>query len=622
MSSSPLLLPTPRQLTLQDGSFVLADGKLIVLDAIDNQSMQFTAQRLQTAVSQHANVNWSIVAGTAVPHHQIGIQISIVPTSTQHSEGYNLTITSEAIHVVSSSAAGAFYAVGTLIQLLNQYGATLPALRIVDWPDFPNRGVMFDISRNRVPTMETLYNLVDTFASWKFNQLQLYMEHTFAYQNHPVVWEDASPMTGEEILALDAYCRERFIELIPNQNTFGHMRPWLTHEEYRDLAECPHGCDTEWGHFDEPFSLNPGDPRSLELVRSMIDELLPHFSSTQFNVGLDETVDLGNGRSKEIVAEKGSGRVYLDFLLKIYDEVKARGRTMQFWGDIIVKYPDLVAELPRDLIALEWGYEANHPFDKHGAIFAESGIPFYVCPGTATWNTLVGRTDNCVNNLLNAAKNGLKNGAVGLLMTDWGDRGHWQPLPVSYLGFGFGAAVSWAYEANKDLDIPAAISRYAFDDPSGEMGKLVYDLGNNYLEVGMTLHNSNPLFHYLQVAPEKLDDLVKSRLSGEFDLDKIGETAVYIDKIMAALPAITMNRPDADLIKQEITWAADMLKHGSQRAAWLMADADQKAAMSPDLLKEAERLIETYYTIWHTRCRPGGYADSVARMETMKRGYL
>ena len=97
---------------------------------------------------------------------------------------------------------------------------------------------MLDISRNRVPTMQTLLELVDLLASWKINQLQLYTEHTFAYRNHPIVWADASPMTGEEILALDAYCRERFIELVPNQNSYGHMTPWLIHDQIPAAGRC------------------------------------------------------------------------------------------------------------------------------------------------------------------------------------------------------------------------------------------------------------------------------------------------------------------------------------------------------------------------------------------------
>ncbi len=195
-----------------------------------------------------------------------------------------------------------------------------------------------------------------------------------------------------------------------------------------------------WGEMTGPFSLCPIDPRSLELVCDLYDELLPHFSSRTVNVGCDEAVDLGQGRSKDICEKFGIGQVYLDYLLKIHREVNRRGFRMQYWGDIIIHYPDLIPLLPEDATALEWGYEADHPFGLHAQKFAQAGIPFYLCPGTSAWNSIAGRTTNALANLKSAAENGLAYGAVGYLNTDWGDNGHWQPLPVSYLGMAMGAA--------------------------------------------------------------------------------------------------------------------------------------------------------------------------------------
>ena len=177
-------------------------------------------------------------------------------------------------------------------------------MHIVDWPDYAHRGVMLDITRDRVPTMQTLYALVDLLASLKLNQLQLYTEHTFAYAGHDIVWQDASPMTGEEVLLLDAYCRDRYVELVPNQNSFGHMHRWLKFDEYRPLAESPDGILHGFSTVKEPYSFCPIDPGSIALLEDMYDQLLPHFSSRQFNVGLDETWDLGEGRSKEPCATR------------------------------------------------------------------------------------------------------------------------------------------------------------------------------------------------------------------------------------------------------------------------------------------------------------------------------
>ena len=229
-------------------------------------------------------------------------------------------------------------------------------------------------------------------------------------------------------------------------------------------------------------------------MTSLYDELLPHFSSRMINVGCDETFDLGVGRSRVECERRGKGRVYLDFLLKIYEATQSRGHQMQFWGDIVMEHPELVTELPQDLIALEWGYEAKHPFDDHGAKFAQAGLQFYVCPGTSSWNSIAGRTHNALGNLLNAAENGLKHGASGYLITDWGDNGHWQVLPVSYLGFAAGAAYAWALEANRALDVARAVSQHAFQDSTGSLGRAAYDLGNVYRSVGVEPHNSSEIF--------------------------------------------------------------------------------------------------------------------------------
>src|SRR4051812_6009268 len=233
-------------------------------------------------------VTWSGAVSTAsgeeAPRlHAEGVRQRIDPARSGHPQGYRIQILSDAIEVIAADTAGAFYARQTFAQLQRACaaaGAPLPLGVIEDWPDFPARGVMLDISRDKVPTMATLYAIVDRLAELKINQLQLYTEHTFAYSQHRQVWQNASPMTPDEIRALDAYCRERFIELVPNQNSFGHMERWLKLPRYTPLAEKPDGFTFPWGtHIETGFSLNPLDPRSLELIEGLYDELLTNFTS-------------------------------------------------------------------------------------------------------------------------------------------------------------------------------------------------------------------------------------------------------------------------------------------------------------------------------------------------------
>ncbi|HOV49635.1 MAG TPA: glycoside hydrolase family 20 zincin-like fold domain-containing protein [Anaerolineae bacterium] len=614
-----LFLPAPRQIVWQEGALSLTPGKLIQLDAADPQTLRFAATRLRERLRERFDIEWQISAGRGLPATEVACTLTVLPQAVPQPEGYRLRITPTGIAIHAHDTAGAFYAICTLEQLLAQTNEpALPAVEIHDGPDFPARGVMLDISRDKVPTMATLFALIDRLASWKINQLQLYTEHTFTYRQHPLVWAEASPLTGEELLALDAYCRERCIELVPNQNSFGHMERWLKHAPYAPLAETHGEFETPWGmKMKGPFSLAPEHPGSIALLRELYDELLPHFSSEQFNVGCDETIDLGSGASAEACRARGVGRVYLDFLLKVYREVRARGHRMQFWGDILIHYPDLVPELPRDVIALEWGYEANAPFDAHGAQLAAAGVPFYVCPGTSSWCSLAGRTDNALANLLSAAENGLKHGACGYLNTDWGDRGHWQMLPVSYLGLAMGAAYSWCLASNRDADVPAVVSRFAFDDPSGAMGRVAYDMGNLYQKPGLPIVNGSPLFWALQWLEDPFS-LYSQNLSPE----AIHATLDAIEAAIAPLEHAAMQRGDAELLAREYRFTARLLRHACGRI--LMAqqsDPMQQAAAKATLAAELETLIEEYRGLWLARNRPGGLKDSVARFEELLATY-
>ncbi|NLF76659.1 MAG: family 20 glycosylhydrolase [Chloroflexi bacterium] len=596
------LLPAPRQIERREGRCALPARALI---AIPGANLLFEAQTAQRALAEGAGRAWEIVAGSG--YADAGLTLRLDPTAAP-AQGYRLDIAPGGIAITGADPAGVFYGVGTLRQIVRQRGADLPALAIADWPDFPARGVMLDISRDRVPTLATVMDLIDRLAGWKINQFQLYMEHTFAYRAHPEVWASASPFTGEEILLLDAYCRQRHITLVPNQNSLGHMERWLKLDRYRPLAECPDGFTNFYGEWSGPTTLNPVDPASLELMAGLYDELLPHFTSPLFNVGGDEPWELGQGRSKARVEERGAGRVYLDTLLGLHERVAARGRRMQFWGDIIIHYPELVPELPPDAIAMEWGYEADHPFDAHGALFAGAGIPFYVVPGTSGWNSLAGRTDNAVGNLLNAAANGLKHGAVGYLTTEWGDYGHWQPQPVNYLGYAYGAALSWAVEANRAIDLPRCLDLFAFEDAAGVMGRLAYDLGNVYRLPGLARHNGHRLF-------DLFHRTLARQWTDPFEPDVLRAALDQIDAITAPLDSAQMARPDAGLVRAEYRMVADLLRHACWHGLQL---AGQPVRTPGELLADLERLAAIMRENWLARSRPGGLDDSLARLDYLR----
>lgn len=606
----PVLLPAPRQIEIREGTFALPKGGTVALCPQVDSAFYRLAQNVKDYLKNDGNT-WDLRGVSKGALGDYAIALAVLPEDCPHEQGYVLDITPTHFSVVAHDAAGVYYALQTVIQLARQTANGLPCVKVTDWPDLLNRGIMLDVSRNKVPTMDTLYRMVDLFAEMKLNQVQLYTEHTFAYKGHEEAWKNYSPMTPEQIMDLDAYCRDRFIELVPNQNSFAHLGVWLGHERYKSLAENPAA----------PSTLNPVDPQSVEFLRGLYADMLPNFSSKYFNVGCDET-ELGKAKSKEACEKAGVARVYFDFLMKVNDLVKSNNRSMQFWADIIFNHPDLIPELPKDVTAMIWGYEAGHPYADQTLRMKEAGVPFYVCPGTSAWNSLIGRTDNMMGNMRNAADNAIRNGARGLLVTDWGDGGHWQYLPVSYAGYAYAAALSWANDTNREADLARALDAHVFLDSAGVMGRFALDLGNVYKDYGK-LYGNNTL------ASIALQGFWRSANDKEFDGLKIKPLKKSVKEIEALLPVLDkaqMHRDDAALVAAEFKNNAAMAMHGlrlmmarldAKGATVTHLPANEREALAADL----EKIIAEHRRLWLARNREGGLQDSAGNFENLLRAY-
>ena len=528
----------------------------------------------------------------------------------ENPEGYTLTIERTGVTMEYREIAGLRAATATFNQLLRQCGQRLPCLQIRDWPDFPRRGVMLDISRGRVPKLATLLDLAERLADFKINELQLYTEHTFAYKKYKAVWQSWGALTGKEIKILDARCRELGIDLVPNQNSFGHLREFLADPRLKHLGELAAPYEAETGDFlRRPTTLAPEHPGTLPFVRGLFAELLPNFSSQFFNIGGDETWDLGKGQSKKRCATRGQGRVYLDFIKKIHREVSARQQTMMFWGDIILKHPELIRALPKkNLIALNWGYEANHPFADEAAQFARARVPFYICPGTSTWQTLLGRHDNALANLRAAAQAGKQFGALGFLNTDWGDGGHPQPLAVSWPLFAAGAALAWNAEGLDEADLLAALSRDVFADATGRIAAAGFRLGQAHLLLGVTAANETPLGTVIAAPPPADRELFCRnglKWAAKIPPANIRATQTEIARQRQVLARAKPLSAAGKLLAAELDLAARMAAESCAFMLWQQAVASGKKALAQILarrgLRELRRLEQDFTAYWPRR---------------------
>jgi len=613
-----LLLPAPQKCRpdLND-SLPLKHGRMIWLRNGDRDALLQAGRIVQSALIGSAG-SWDLTAFGRDEDVRIGATLEIDPDRIHHVQGYRLRIQPARIELVARDEAGLFYGAQTFRQIAAQSARSghLPCLTIEDWPDFPHRGFLLDISRDKVPTMETLFRLVDLMASLKLNQLQLYTEAAFAYRDHPTVWNGSSPMTGEQVMELDAYCRQRHIELVPNQNTFAHMERWLRHEPYARLAERPGGS-----------TLCPTDPGSLELVGGLLDELLPHFRSRQVNVGCDETDEVGKGRSKSVVERLGYGQVYVDYLRQVQQVVRRNGRRMQFWADMILRHPELIEHAPADSTLMVWYYEDEHPYFRDNLPkLAAAGLPFYVCPGSSSWASLLGRTKNAMTNLEEAARYGRANGAIGYLICNWGIYGFWEHLPISYLPLAYGAGVSWAYEANRSIDLPRALDLHVFHDRAGVMGRLAYDLGNAYLETGVYMQDGTPMgciMYYAALHPEFTDKWYRK---GELKIEGCQKALEWVERAIARLPDSRMAHPEAELIAAEFQNDANLFRHACRLAIALLQTPSLQVKDLPPATREAlagdlERIMPELKRLWLARNRLGGLETSYGIAEKLLWAY-
>lgn len=312
----------------------------------------------------------------------------------------------------------------------------------------PERGFMLDVSRGRVPTERFLFRLAEQLSELGYNRLQLYVEHTFAFRNHEIVWRDASPLTAEEIRRLDARCAELGIELTPNLNSFGHVERWLKHEKYKPLAECPEGFFHEIFKMRRAAGTFAACEASADFMAELYREFLPNFSSENFNIGGDEPWELGQGRSRELCEKRGRRAVYVEHMLRLKKRAEACGKKIMFWGDVLL---DEAGEIPAELlrggsVPVIWGYEAAHPFDaqcarvKSALAEADGNGGFYVSPGTSSWLSFGTRQTNAFADIRNACAAAKKYGARGVLLTAWGDFGYHNPFSANLLPLIFCAA--------------------------------------------------------------------------------------------------------------------------------------------------------------------------------------
>ena len=446
------VLPAPKEARIGEGKMVVKPTTAIL---INNSEDRTAAESLQTEIQDRTGLKLSIEFVAAAPKtngnislgrltnrnlrsylESQGVKVDELGGAELEKQGYVIRVTDSGVIVAGGSAQGLFYGAQTLRQLLRPESPArktlgIPALTIRDWPSMEWRGVSDDISRGPISTLDYLKKQIRTLAEYKINLLGFNMEHVFDFQTQSLVTPKGAALTPAQIKELADYAGKYYITLLPEQQAFGHLHQFLKYETYSDIAETPHG-----------HVLTPTNPKTYDFIRQVYGEVVPLFPGPFFHIGSDETAELGRGQTKALADQQGIGRVYLEHLQKVFEIMKPYHKQLMFWGDIAVKYPELLSILPKDMIAVPWDYDPKPSYESIITPYTNAGLRVVVAPGAGDWRVIWPDFESAFVNIRNFVRDGQKHNALGALNTTWNDDGE-SLVDMTWPGLVFGAAASW-----------------------------------------------------------------------------------------------------------------------------------------------------------------------------------
>ena len=528
--------------------------------------------------------------------------------SVENEEEYHLIIKENRIQIISKTEKAAFYGLITLKQLQSEQ--IIETQEIKDKPDLKVRGLMLDISRAKVLNVSSIKKIIDLIAELKYNHLELYVEgFSYEYKNIKEALADKNYLTQEEYLEVEKYAIEKYIDFVPNQNGFGHMSDWLALDKFKELAECPDGFEI-WGSKRPPSTLDPTNPKSFELVKQMYEEMIPFTKSKYFNMNFDEPYELGHGKSKQECLKTSTEDVYIEYLEKLANVVRKYNKTPMIWGDVLVKHPDKISKLSKDIVFIDWGYNKAYDFVNHAKMLEELKVKYLLAPGTSTWSSITGRFIDMKETIENSTCSSKKYHGLGILLTDWGDMGHLQYLPSSYLGFIYGAMLSWSSGTIEDAEKYLAI---ILNDET--LAKVIVELSHyhelegEYRDYGTRLFASIMWAEHGRSQDDKVNfflNRMKSNIISYEAVQKLHDLFIQEkNKLQNAKECL-----EKDEIKNAILLLETLLDINERLHSYL----DNCIVNFDEPIKNLEKYLENHKKLWLARNIKEGYAFSANRI--------
>lgn len=335
--------------------------------------------------------------------------------------------------------------------------------------DFKVKGFHLDL-RVQVMKLPALKKFAKQLKDNGMNTLIMEWEATYPFQNHPLI-PNQFAYSREEVKEFVGYCEGMGIDVIPLQQSFGHVEYILRHYRYKDLREDQKDYS----------QINPlKEDLAKELFTDLFKDMISTHQSDYIHIGGDETYLLGHSKeSQKKVAEVGKGRLYGDYIKLLCELVVSLGKKPVLWADIALKYPDALKGLPKETVFVDWNYGWDiNMFGKHENLL-NSGFEIWGAPSLRSHpdNYFITQWEKHFRNIREFIPLARGFGYQGMVITSWSTSGlyssYWEspkdivelyPVRRVYPLSGFNLLVEAYFIAanqEKPLEVDAFVRKYA-----------------------------------------------------------------------------------------------------------------------------------------------------------------
>ena len=606
------ILPTPQQVETAEGQFVWDDNVVLTYDASDAEIRQIVTmlrQDLEQISLRKTLFSRSIIKGR---HYVELLKTDHLGISENEDQAYRLTINRNFIRMEATTAAGLFYATQSLKQLFRYTCQTshsdeiaLPCMTVTDWPNFKIRAWQDDISRGPIVSMDFLKSLIPQLAECKLNAFSLYTEHTFKTKCHPDI-APADAFTAEEISELEEFCKPYHIQIIGNQQCFGHFEEILCNPFYSDLA------DTKW-------NLNPAKEETYKFLEDHLREIAKAYKSLYFNINCDETESLGQGNAKAYVDSIGAETVYYQHVNRVNRMLRPYRKRVMMWGDIADQHPEILENLDDDIFLIAWSYVARDDFNDFLAPYVNSGRKFFVAPGVSLSERVWPKHFEFKTNIANLCRDGYRNGALGVINTCWDDFGESLTNSALY-GLAVGAEMSWNAVSTNDRMTEANFTHHFLGSTSIEICKHFDELSEwtKIDGIGKFSAMTEPLVPFY---PALVGDSVEA-LNGKA-IQVLAELAKALEKDKKTAKTNASIFDNALYAVHRMTWCAERNKARCQLYRTYNdpteANIAESKKMIHSLIASLHDLKKAYVKIWNAESRPYWLEVNMKKYDDMAR---